>query len=133
MFTGGSFNYVELNEVNFRFANMVGVHSCHLNKIKGDVDLTCAQMNFGSLMPVKLAKIFNDNINLDVFSIISQDNLSPLTGNGFLFALIKYGLQNQLFTFDEIETWFIYESDEVKTKFLEKLAHLKQYEQVDES
>jgi hypothetical protein len=70
-------------------------------------------VDLGSSLSTLGAKLFK-GYHIDIFKILE----------GFLI----YGLQHQLFTVEEIKTWFQFESEEDKKEFFQKIDGLKKYE-----
>ncbi|MBN2756260.1 MAG: NACHT domain-containing protein [Bacteroidales bacterium] len=123
---GCIFEDVRFQDVDFSFSDLTNSYFSGIRSISGTFDIGFTILGPEIFLPPQLAKKFFDSGFMgSQLSFIPESGFSSIkqiyeTLNGIL----KYGIDNQLFSKDECVTWFKFETDHIEDLFKRQLRLL---------
>ena len=115
------------DDVDFRFADLTGSRFLNISTVKGNLELFYSRSTWTVITPLAFCYKFcpdkypKDDVTVKSF-ISSPDEIYKILSS--LQGLFVYGLENELFTIDEIKTWFHFESKNVEEESFQLIDEL---------
>jgi hypothetical protein len=128
---GCIFNEVGFEDVDLSFCDLTNARFSNIHTVKGTLDLGFCLLSPEVFLPPKLARRFFD-------SGFMGNQRSYIPENGFstlaqlfdtLYGFLDYGIKNNLFSKEEISTWFHFETLHMEGLFERKLGVFERLEQ----
>jgi hypothetical protein len=123
---GCRFDNVSFSDVDFSFSDLTNTQISNIRSLEGIFDTGFTLLSPEIFFPPQLARKFYDSGFMgNQRSFIPESGFSTITQIfGTLKGLLKYGIQNNLFSKDEIVTWFKFETSHLEDLFKRKLNEL---------
>jgi len=123
---GCIFNDVRFEDVDFSFSDFTNAYFFNIRNITGTFDIGFTILGQEIFLPPQLAiKFYDTGFMGSQLSFIPESGFTSVE-NIFdtLHGILKYGVENQMFSKDECITWFKFENEHLEQQFKKKLSRL---------
>jgi len=119
-------NDVRFEDVDFSFSDFTNAHFSNIRAIAGTFDVGFTILGQEIFLPPQLAtKFYDTGFMGSQLSFIPESGFTSVESvYNTLHGILRYGIDNQMFSKDECITWFKFENDHLEQQFKKRLSLL---------